>query len=212
MRGPIVILHLAAALLFTLVLAAMGTMLTAPSATAAPPSGFVGTQSWDDPSESELAGLRSANVKTFRTTLSWASVESQAPTDCTSSTCANHTYRWSRYDQMRAALKNTTASSKPLWLTEFGWADSGPPSSFTVSERTQARYLRETYRKLLAIRSSYGVHGAIWFNLKNVVVPADEDAWYHHTGLFMSGGRAKDSWYAFKCVNIGGSTNCRYGK
>jgi len=377
-------LSAATVLMFALGLAALCATLTAPNASAAPPSEFVGTQSWTDPSESQLAGLSSANVKIYRTNLSWASVEPEAPTDCTSSACAVHNYRWGRYDQMfdqaakrgirllpvllaspswatgdprwvpvrgkpgytnwkrqafydfakaaaerygtngtfwqgksygttavrarywqvwnepnlknywwnkpsaseyawllertgmfvkagdplgmivsaglpwsasatiqppeflakvfsqnsgaradyvaihpygkgpdsiingvryaRSALGNTTARSKPIWITEFGWADSGPPSSFTVSEATQARYLRETYRKLLAVRSSYGVHGAIWFNLINVVVPADSDRWYHHTGLFMSRGAAKDSWYAFKCVNIGGATNCRYGK
>ena len=365
-------------------LAAVCVAVAAPDASAAPPSEFVGTQSWNDPTDSQLGRLSTAKVKVFRTTLSWQSVEPEAPTDCTASACATHSYRWARYDQMfdraarkgvrllpvllaspswatgdprwvpvrgksgytnwkrqafydfakaaaarygskgtfwqgksydttavrarywqvwnepnlpnywwnkpsaseyawllertapaiksadpsalivsaglpwsssapvkppeflakvfskssgaradyvaihpygkspdsiitgvryaRSGLRNTTASSKPLWITEFGWADSGPRSSFTVSERYQARYLRETYRKLLAVRSSYGVKGAVWFNLVNVRRPADSDAWFYHTGLFMSGGAAKDSWYAFNCVNVGGATNCRYGK
>ena len=104
----------------------------------------------------------------------------------------------------RSALNRTPMKLRTLWLTEFGWASSGPSSTFRVSSSTQARYLRETYRKLFAARSSYGVKGAIWFNLKDRRPPAGQkDAWYYHTGLFTRSGTPKPSWTAMKCVTTG---------
>jgi len=107
--------------------------------------------------------------------------------------------------QARSAVNRS--KPRPIWLTEFGWASAGPSSTFRVSEATQARYLRETYRKLLAERKPLGVMGAIWFNLVDQRPPA-KDAWYYHTGLFKLNGRQKTSWKAMKCVTGGGT--CRY--
>lgn len=103
----------------------------------------------------------------------------------------------------RRALNSTRAKGTPLWLTEFGWSTGGRASSYTVSESTQAKYLRETYRKLLGARSTYGIHGAIWFNLQDV---NRGTAWYYKTGLLRSDGRTpKPSWKALRCVTSGGS-------
>jgi polysaccharide biosynthesis protein PslG len=75
------------------------------------------------------------------------------------------------------------AGAKPLWLTEVGWATGGGSSSFSVSSTTQARYLTDVYKRLLAIRSSSNVTGAMWFNLLDVRPPRGKsDAWYYHTG------------------------------
>ena len=107
----------------------------------------------------------------------------------------------------RRALNNAGAGSRPIWITEFGWASGGPSNPFTVSRTKQASNLRETYRKLLAVRSRYGLQGAIWFNLVDQRPPS-KDAWYYHTGLFTRDGGAKPSWRAMKCVTTGGEANC----
>jgi len=369
----------ASGLLAPLALAAACLALLAPSAHAAPPTDFVGTQAFGGPTDAQLARLGKAKVRVFRAQMGWATVESQKPTGCTSSACSKHTYDWRPYDRMfeRAAsngvrilpvllgsprwavsderwvpvrgkpgyrdwkrqafydfakaaarrygpngafwaeraslgkrtpgsvrarywqvwnepnlknywwnkpspseyahlLRNTApalkrgggssvlvvaaglpwsqyapmkppefiqkmfasratadivaihpygktpnsvmsgvrdarraAKSRPLWLTEFGWSSSGPSSTFRVSESTQARYLRETYRKLLAERSSLGIHGAVWFNLADKRPPSSsQNAWYYHTGLFRTSGAHKRSWKAMNCVT--GAGTCSY--
>lgn len=377
-----------AALLAAVAVSVVCFALGAASASAAVPFQFVGTQSSADPTESELERLGEAEVQTFRVQLSWAAVEPEKPTGCTSSRCTGHSYRWSRYDQMfehaarngvrlvpvllgspswassdsrwvptygkpgyatwkrqsfydfakaaaarygtqgtfwtgkdygvdsvrarywqvwnepnlpnywwnqtsgsktaveygqllvgtdaalragdsraltlsaglpwsssasldpppflktmfkskpdsaaatdfvaihpyartpglviegvrltRSALNSTAASSRPIWLTEFGWAQSGPSSAFTVDVPTQARYLRDTYRGLLRYRTTYRIQGGIWFNLINV--KRSPDRWYYHTGLFRSDRVTPwDSWWAMRCVTQGGTNFCRYG-
>ena len=101
---------------------------------------------------------------------------------------------------------NKYRPKSPIWLTEFGWASSGPDSTFKVSPATQAQYLRLTYRKLWA-EPRLGVQSAMWFNLVDQTPPA-KDAWYYHTGLFKRDGTEKTSWKAMKCVT--GAGTCRY--
>ena len=111
----------------------------------------------------------------------------------------------------RRALGSTAARSRPLWLTEFGWAQSGPSSTFTTSVKGQAKYLRDTYRALLKYRSTYGIKGAFWFNLINL--KRSSDAWYYHTGLFRADRETPwDSWWALRCVTSGRADFCRYGR
>ena len=107
----------------------------------------------------------------------------------------------------RAALNRRLPSgvSRGLWVTEIGWATGGFDGRFQVDQPTQARYLGSFYQKLLAIRRSHRISGAIWFSLADY---PQADWWAERTGLLRSDGRTgKPSWYRLKCVT--GAPGCR---
>jgi hypothetical protein len=65
----------------------------------------------------------------------------------------------------------------------------------------EARYLTDAYKRLIAIRKSHNVMGAVWFNLLDVRPPRGKsDAWYFHTGLFDRSNRTKRSWTSLQQV------------
>ena len=94
---------------------------------------------------------------------------------------------------------------RSIWVTEIGWATGPPDRRFQVREATQARNLELFYNKLLAVRTSYRIKGAIWYSF------ADRPRarwWAERTGLFRSNGRsAKPSWFRLKCVT--GAPGCQ---
>ena len=107
----------------------------------------------------------------------------------------------------RAALNRLLPRgvSRSIWVTEIGWATGRPDGRFQVREATQARNLELFYNKLLAIKKSHRIKGAIWYSF------ADRPRarwWAERTGLFRSNGRsAKPSWFRLKCVT--GAPGCR---
>jgi hypothetical protein len=106
----------------------------------------------------------------------------------------------------RAALNRLLPRgvSRSIWVTEIGWATGRPDGRFQVSEATQARNLESFYNKLLAVRTSYRIKGAIWYSFAD---RSGADWWAERTGLVRSSGRAKPSWYRLKCVT--GAPGCR---
>jgi hypothetical protein len=185
---------------------------------------------WNDPDAGEYAQLlRSTapalkggdpNAVVVAAGLPWSSYATMTPPQfiekmfaerATADIVAIHPYGRNPDSVMTGVRATRSAVNKyrptsPIWLTEFGWASSGPSSTFTVSSGTQAWYLRLTYRKLFA-EPRLGVQSAIWFNLVDQRPPS-KDAWYYHTGLFTRSGAAKPSWRAMNCVTTGGEANC----
>ena len=96
------------------------------------------------------------------------------------------------------------ARYRSIWVTEIGWATGRPDNRFQVREATQARNLELFYNKLLAVRKSYRIKGAIWFSVKD---RPRADWWAERTGLVRGNGSAKPSWYRLKCVT--GAPGCR---
>ncbi len=96
------------------------------------------------------------------------------------------------------------ARYRSIWVTEIGWATGPPDGRFQVREATQGRYLESFYTKLLSVRTSYRIKGAIWFSFAD---RPGADWWAERTGLLRSDGRAKPSWYRLKCVT--GAPGCR---
>jgi hypothetical protein len=107
----------------------------------------------------------------------------------------------------RAALNRLLPRGvyRNLWVTEIGWATGKPDGRFQVSQSTQARYLEEFYKKLLAIKKSHRINGAIWFSLADY---DDQSWWAERTGLITRNGTNKPSWFRLKCVT-GAPTSTR---
>ena len=106
----------------------------------------------------------------------------------------------------RAALNRLLPRGvyRSIWVTEIGWATGRPDGRFQVSEATQARNLEVFYNKLLAIRKSHRIKGAIWYSYAD---RPGADWWAERTGLLRSSGSAKPSWFRLKCVT--GAPGCR---
>lgn len=93
----------------------------------------------------------------------------------------------------------------PLYITEVGWATAGGTASgaaaggghwLIVSERTQARYVAQTIRRLRRIKA---VRCAIWFSARDLApAPGREHSWDVWAGLRTRDGRRKPAWWKFK--------------
>lgn len=92
-----------------------------------------------------------------------------------------------------------------LWITEIGWATGKPDGRFQVSSSTQASYLQSFYSKLLAIRKSHRIKGAIWYSLADY---DDQSWWAERTGLITRNGTKKPSWFRLKCVTGASTKGC----
>lgn len=92
---------------------------------------------------------------------------------------------------LRRYLNSLGDRRKALWLTEFGWADGGPPGIFTVGRRQGAEvaaFLRQAMRKRRAI----GLQEIFYYDWRDVPVPRGTFNWWGlHTGLYAVSGAPK---------------------
>lgn len=85
-----------------------------------------------------------------------------------------------------------------VWITEFGWADEGPRSSFTVGAARQARYVRATLKRAAASARLLRLRGAVYYAWKDLPpYPGIGDFWGLHTGLLDSAGAPKPALAGF---------------
>ncbi|HEY1597216.1 MAG TPA: glycosyl hydrolase [Thermoleophilaceae bacterium] len=86
-----------------------------------------------------------------------------------------------------------------IWVTELGWADKGPRSSFTVGPARQARLISTVLSQLVALRYQAHLRGIVYFGWRDGApyAPAFKDFWGLHTGLLDLSGRPKPALSAF---------------
>ena len=96
---------------------------------------------------------------------------------------------------------------KPIWITEFGVASSGPKTPLTTTPRGQAAVLRGDIALINRREEQYGIEKALWFQWRDADTfpPENKDnkIWQTYTGLFTHEGEPKPSWQAF-CALAGG--------
>ena len=107
-----------------------------------------------------------------------------------------------RTEQLRSLLDRAGDRSKPIWITEVGWASGGQPSGLTVGPERQAEYLTRTFQLAAGARERLRLRGVIWYAVSDTQGPL----WPGHCGLFELDGSAKPSWNAFTELT-GGSAN-----
>jgi hypothetical protein len=94
--------------------------------------------------------------------------------------------------RMRRVLNAGGDNGGPIWVTEVGWATSGPPSVFTVNRRRQAQLIGNTVPHACAQAQfprparCRGLHAP-----RLAPGPADHDYWGFHAGLFDLKGQSK---------------------
>lgn len=86
-----------------------------------------------------------------------------------------------------------------IWVTELGWADGGPGSSFTVGPQGQARRIDSALRMLVSLRSQDKLSGVVYFGWRDGApyAPTFKDFWGLHTGLLRRNGTPKPALRAF---------------
>jgi hypothetical protein len=101
-------------------------------------------------------------------------------------------------DARRIMDANGDARSR-IWVTELGWADRGPASSFTVGPRGQARRIRTVLKDLYDLRSQDRLSGVVYFGWRDGApyAPDFKDFWGLHTGLITLKGRPKPALRAY---------------
>jgi hypothetical protein len=86
-----------------------------------------------------------------------------------------------------------------IWVTELGWADKGPRSSFTVGPQRQARLISSVLSQLVALRYQAHLRGIVYFGWRDGApyAPTFKDFWGLHTGLLDLSGQPKPALSAF---------------
>lgn len=102
-------------------------------------------------------------------------------------------------EKVRAALVAGGAGRKPLIVTEFGVASHGAyPSAFVEGEEGQARFLRDAYGRLLAMRHHWHIAGAYWYTWQDEADADPHCAFCQGAGLLRLNGTAKPAWFVFQ--------------
>jgi hypothetical protein len=100
--------------------------------------------------------------------------------------------------QVRRMLDGAGRYSTPIWVSEFGWASGGPPSSFTVGPTLQARYVLDVIVTLAREAGTLHVRGVVYFDWRDdPPYPGQGDFWGLHTGLVARDGIAKPALSAY---------------
>ncbi|MEJ7893609.1 MAG: glycosyl hydrolase [Solirubrobacteraceae bacterium] len=93
--------------------------------------------------------------------------------------------------QFRSAM-TARRDKTPLWVTEFGWADGGEDSLFTVSAKEQAQLLSQAVTGLRALSRPLGLGGLFLFRWRDPSERVlDIDIWPYHAGLVTTKGKKK---------------------
>jgi hypothetical protein len=102
-------------------------------------------------------------------------------------------------EKVRAAMVAGGAGRKPLLVTELGVASHGDyPSAFVLGEEGQARFLRDAYERLLAMRRPWHIAGAYWYTWQDEADADRHCAFCQGAGLLRLDGTAKPAWFVFQ--------------
>jgi hypothetical protein len=102
-------------------------------------------------------------------------------------------------DKTRKVMLQNGDHTHPIWVTEMGWATSGPASAFTVSQATQKRYLIKTWDTMYACRNRWDLQHVLWYSLQDFtgVDASQPNYWGFNDGLLARSGSAKPAYASF---------------
>jgi hypothetical protein len=103
--------------------------------------------------------------------------------------------------KVRAAMAAGGAGGKPLIVTEFGVASHGAyPSAFVEGEEGQARFLRDAYSRVLAMRHRWHIAGAYWYTWQDEARADPNCGFCQGAGLLRLNGTAKPAWFVYQRI------------
>ena len=104
-------------------------------------------------------------------------------------------------ERIRDIMDDEGDKKKALWVTEVGFASTGPNSPFTTSPKGQAKLLKKAFKALGKVSNKMKVERALWFTWRDSDTDPPKfkanDRWQTYTGLFTYQGAPKHSWNAF---------------
>ena len=101
----------------------------------------------------------------------------------------------SEISRARSVMRRYRDSRTYLWVTESGWASSGPRTAWTTSAGGQASHLSRTFSHLARHRGRYRVRGVVWYTWRD---EGNGDWWGERCGLFDRAGEPKRAWWQFR--------------
>jgi hypothetical protein len=100
-------------------------------------------------------------------------------------------------DRFHAVSVRHGDGDRRLWVTEIGWATTGPGAPITVTPQDQAERMRSSFDMLIGCSERWALDRAYWFAYRDLAPPAGQpDVPGYHTGLLDVQGRAKPAWAA----------------
>ncbi len=109
-------------------------------------------------------------------------------------------------DLMRDEMKAAHDSKTDIWITEVGWASSGPQNPLVRGKQGQAKRLKEAFNYFLDKRRAWHIRTLIWYSWQDNVDPiAGLCEWCAGSGLLERNGTEKPSYKAFTSYTGGGS-------
>lgn len=102
--------------------------------------------------------------------------------------------------RVRSIMRRHHDRRAQLWVTEMGWSDRGPGSTFRAGPRGQGQRIRRTLAALNRARRSLNLRGVIYYSWRDgrPYAPSFRDFWGLHTGLLRVNGTPKPAFAAFR--------------
>ena len=101
-------------------------------------------------------------------------------------------------DLMREAMVDARDSKADVWITEMGWASSGPKNPLVRGPKGQAKRLKEAFDYFLSQRRKLNLRVIIWYSWEDNRDPeVGLCEWCAGSGLLTENGKEKPSYRAF---------------
>jgi len=103
-------------------------------------------------------------------------------------------------NKLRKLMNKNHDRRAKIWITEIGWASSGPRSRFTVGSRRQASNISKSFAVIRKLRKRYRLRGVVYYSWRDLAPypPQFRNMWGLHTGLLTRGGGTKRAFQAYK--------------
>ena len=113
----------------------------------------------------------------------------------------DRTYRGvlDKVKQTRRLMRRHGDGRKPIWITEYGWADRGPKSPYRAGPSGQGRQIKAALLAFARNRHRLRIRGTVLYNWTDGYLPGF-DGWGLHTGLHRRNGARKPAYYAFRAA------------
>jgi hypothetical protein len=100
-------------------------------------------------------------------------------------------------DKMRDSMKSGHDTKTDIWITELGWASSGPANPLVRGAKGQAERLTEAFDYFLSKRRAFHIQTVIWYSWQDLKRNSGPCEWCAGSGLLTQGRSTKPAFDAF---------------
>jgi polysaccharide biosynthesis protein PslG len=102
-----------------------------------------------------------------------------------------------QFDLMRDAMKSGHDTKTDIWITELGWASSGPTNPLVRGKKGQAERLTEAYDYFVSKRRAFHIQTVVWYSWQDTERGGSPCEWCAGSGLLDKSGNTKPSFDAY---------------